>query len=432
MKIQKLSTLFLILVFAKIGQSIQINPRIRYGNYSYPKTHFANKIETRENSNWILSLTRWAEGRQIHVNGILIPADCRGFRSVIALIDWQNHSTVFNRPWTRAEESAVADAAILFSKAYQELGLFPQVRRDGLLGVKFDHQTNEHVYGTEDEPHRLFYHVIGRQLANQPSASPIDGVPFVDPGRQFTLAREFDPWHFAHHQYLVATKLRNLIKPMLLQYDFEEFDPSINEQHKLIKEIPSVRWTAKIANATNKYLYRRYDRDANMTTIITESHHQPFILSNANWSRSIVPVSVDAFAKWNERIKISGHVLFEHSEFVIWRDLKETSTRRQFPELLYWVVWFTNPFLITIQDLARSHVPLLQHVKETTTQLLRHYAKDLQFSFVFHDPPDIGRLHMQVIPLLSSAHHQGGWAHLYANAEFTVTLDRVIQNLLQM
>ena len=132
------------------------------------------------------------------------------------------------------------------------------------------------------------------------------------------------------------------------------------------------------------------------------------------------------FIKWCEQEKLSGRVLEQTSEFVLWRDLKQLENNAN---SIYWVLWFTDERLVTIEDLLPSDIPLLLRAKDCIWSTLSLHAHDNNFSLIVHNPPTIGRLHIQVIPNLSSIHHCGA-EHLYTLAQFSVTLESVVRHLL--
>ena len=96
--------------------------KIAYADCKYPITHFAFRSESFGDANFIITVVRWANVR-IRVHVVLVPEDQRGFRSVVQLHDPYDMTRIFNRPWTCAEESAVADTATLVANAYRAMGI---------------------------------------------------------------------------------------------------------------------------------------------------------------------------------------------------------------------------------------------------------------------------------------------------------------------
>jgi hypothetical protein len=393
---------------------------LSYGKYVYPSDHFAQAIETAASPHFIIALRRWSVHDPIDVIAILLPDDCRGFRSVVKLVDRQCPSRAFNRAWTRAEESAVSELSFLLSTAYQRIGLFPQIRRDGSGAVRYDQKTGGHEYGTRSDPYRLFAHIIGRQQFQQPSTSPVSGVPYVDPGRRFTLAGEFYPWRHSSDQRAVAEALRQLVVPQMHEYGFVEFEEAYRDETAL-KQLPTLTWTKSTHQKTGAPLFRRLERSDVRGLQTVAFTHYPWILSDEKRPKSQM-ISRQAFASWHEREKKAGRVVLEDREFVVWHDVKQT------PWNLYWVVWFTDPVLVWVHDLRPSHLSLLRRIKETILSLLRQHARDTLFDLVLHDPADMRRLHIQVVPTLASVHHSGT-EHLNTLSAFSVTLDRVVASL---
>lgn len=391
---------------------------IKYGSYIYHDDHFANMIENEDYDNFIIAVRRFEKKTEnpIDVLAILCPEDCRGWRIIIKLVNRFERTKAFNRKWTHEEVSAVTDLATLIYDLYQELGLVPQLRRDGLLGIRYNDDKLE--YGTEIEPHRLFIHVIGRQLPGQKTVQNLIDVPFIDPGRQFTLAKYFDPWTKSSNMKKLSLYLQSQIKCRLSQYNLLEYQ-SDRIDEKLIKSIPTVQWSY----SRNKDVYRRSESHID-GLIVARDSRESSIIFNAN-SKYILPppISKDAFNEWLEREKKENRLLAEYDQFVIWQDIKQSTAPS-----IYWCVWFTDPLLVTLYDLRKEHIVLLEKIKKITFDLLESKAKDSYFDLIVHDPPKIGRLHIQIIPSISSVHHCS-IEHLYTLSSFSITLDRLINEL---
>ena len=159
----------------------------------YSEKHWARSSEYFQQSNQLFIARLRSHGHLyiVHLN----PADRRGYRSIVRLVDEsQSLEASFNRLPTSTERAGLHAAVASTAEAYQRLGLVPQTLVLGNNSQEFDALGGNLVLGTEDEPFFLHAHVLGR---GDPGASFISGAPSLGgqvPGKILELARGKVAW----------------------------------------------------------------------------------------------------------------------------------------------------------------------------------------------------------------------------------------------